>query len=172
MPTKPGQIKAYAAASYYESKLSKVMKRLGVSDFNWDHSRHEAWIEFRYKGNPYRFSRTVTQARATGQRIAYGSDCFAQLVLGLEDLARLVNRGIYDLQTWISGMKALPQYVEVPSCVAFFGFREVPSLQALHAAYRDKAPVLHPDTGGNQDDFNRLQAAYDQAKAFIGEKEV
>ena len=33
---------------------------------------------------------------------------FAQLVKTLEDIARMVERGIYDLSTWIEGMKTLP----------------------------------------------------------------
>ena len=51
-------------------------------------------------------------------KMAYGSDCFAQIVLSLEDLARMAERGIYELQTWLSGMQYLPPPVVVPErCV-------------------------------------------------------
>lgn len=161
----------YGTAVYYERKLKKVMERLSVDKYNHDYSRWESWVEFWYNGELHRFDQSVPKAGSKGVRLNSGTDCFAQLVLTLEDLARMVERGIYDLGTWISGMKALPSHVQVPSCLAFFGFTEVPGLEALHKAYREKAAVLHPDAGGSKEDFGKLQTAYDQAKAFIGKGE-
>lgn len=160
------RLKKYARPTgIYESKLGRVMKRLDISVYEWNHDRYEAWVQFRYKGNLYRFSKSVRNGD-----LKYGSDCFAQIVLGLEDLARLVKRGIYDLQTWIAGFKALPEHVELPSCLRFFGFTEVPSVDKVHDEYRKKALLLHPDSGGSADDFDKLTRAYEQALAFVGGK--
>ena len=116
--------KQYADASTYETKLKKVMERLNIKDFNWNYDRHGAWIEFRYKGSLYRFDHSVEKAKSRGVNITYGSDAFAQIVLALEDLARMVERGIYDLQTWVSGMKYLPPAIEIPSFFKTLGFME------------------------------------------------
>lgn len=87
--------KQYAEPAAYEAKLEKVMARLGVEcyDYNWD--RFSCWVEFYYKAQPYKFEHSVDNAQAHGVNIRYGSDVFAQVVLSLEDLARMVERGIY-----------------------------------------------------------------------------
>ena len=101
--------KQYAEPAAYEAKLEKVMARLGVEQYDYDWSRFECWVSFTYKGQLYRFSHSVQNAQEHGVNIKYGSDVFAQVVLSLEDLARMVERGIYDLGTWVAGMKYLPE---------------------------------------------------------------
>ena len=98
----------HGPASIYEHKLQQVMKRLAVDDydFNWD--RWNAWVEFNYRGQLYRLEHSVEKARAKGVELRYGSDAFAEVVLTLEDLVRIVERGIYDLENWLLGMKAAP----------------------------------------------------------------
>ena len=39
----------------YESKLKRVMERLGVKQYKYDWSRSECFIEFTYKNQYYRF---------------------------------------------------------------------------------------------------------------------
>jgi len=96
----------HGPASIYEYKLQQVMERLGVeeSNFNWD--RWSAWVEFTYCGEIYRLEHSVEKAGAKGVDLRYGSDAFAEVVLTLEDLVRIVERGIYELETWLLGMKA------------------------------------------------------------------
>lgn len=172
MAAKPsGPQRVYGPASQYEGKLRRVMERLDVKWFDWNHDRHEAWIEFVYRGEKYRFSYGVAQARESGQKLHFGSDCFAQLVLGLEDLARLVNRGIYELGTWIVGMKALPAGPSLAGCLVRMGFTEVPTCEQVEARWKSLVKSLHPDAGGNDADFIALQAAYQQALAFVGSPE-
>ena len=118
--------KKYAEPEFYEQKLKKVMARLGAQTYNWDYNRTGAWVEFTYKNQLYRFDYGVEKAKANGQSLSYGSDCFAQVVLALEDLARIVDRGIYDLQNWIAGMKALPQHTSLPGFCAVLGFDHMP----------------------------------------------
>lgn len=166
--------KKYAEASAYEAKLHKVMARLGIDadKFDWNYDRYGGWVTFFYKGQMYRFEQTIENAKAHKQDIAFGSDAFAQLVLALEDLARLVDRGIYDLQTWVSGMKALPEAsAHIPEFFRVLGFDTVPvSVEEIQRAYRAKARVVHPDAGGSPEDFNALQNAYEAALKYVGAK--
>jgi len=156
--------KRYAEPSTYEAKLEKVMGRLGVEWFDYDWSRRECWIEFRYKGAPYRFTHSVGNAQAHGVDIRYGSDVFAQVVLSLEDLARMVERGIYDLSVWVAGMKQLPPAQEIPVCFRIMQFTEKPtSAHEVQARYRQLVKAAHPDTGGSAEQFKALQDAYQQA---------
>lgn len=160
--------KQYGAAESYEGKLARVMERLGVKEHNFNWDRFGCWIEFRYKGQLYRFEHSVAKAKSKGIDLRYGSDAFAQLVLALEDLARMVERGIYDLGTWVEGMKFLPPVLEVPSFFKFLGFERVPGdLSEVMDRYRTLAKQMHPDTGGSQEDFIQLQKSVEQAKKYL-----
>lgn len=153
--------KQYGSPESYEAKLEKVMARLGVEEYKYDWSRFESWVSFVYKGKPYRFSHSVENARAHGVDIRYGSDVFAQVVLSLEDLARMVERGIYDLSTWVAGMKYLPAGDPVEPCFAALGFSERPkTAEDVTAQYRRMAKVMHPDAGGDETAFMVLSENY------------
>ena len=161
--------KQYADAGAYEAKLEKVMARLGVSaeryNYNWD--RWSCWVEFIHKGQLYRFDHSIDNAKKHGQDVRYGSDIFAQVVLCLEDIARMSERGIYELQTWIAGMKALPAPRDVPDCIKLLGFTEVPDAAGLKARWRQLAKASHPDAGGDETYFKRLANAYEQAEKLL-----
>jgi hypothetical protein len=164
--------KQYADPDVYERKLEKVMERLGVDDYNFNWDRWSCYIELRYKEELYRFDHGIEKSKERGMDLSYGSDAFAQVVLSLEDLARMVERGIYDLGTWVAGMKYLPPVVEIPSFFKFLGFTEIPTdITEVRARYRNLAKQMHPDSGGNVDDFKKLQQASEQAmKYFEGRK--
>ncbi|MDU0329246.1 hypothetical protein RW092_03400 [Paenibacillus sp. 3LSP] len=161
--------KQYAGPEFYEKKLAKVMERFGTEDYNYDWSRHGGWVEFRYRGQLYRFEHSVEKAQAKGQSIKYGSDAFAQIVLALEDLARLVERGLYDLQNWIEGMRFLPPPVEVPEYFKQLGFETIPGdVGEVEERFRVLAKQRHPDV--LKDDgtaFKRLQRAAEDAKRYF-----
>lgn len=164
-----GNKRIYADPDFYEKKLTKVMERFGVEQYNWDFSRSGGWVEFYYKGELYRFEQTVENARAHGVNLQYGSDAFAQLVLALEDLARIVvDRGIYDLSNWIAGMKALPAGGHLPEFFRVLGFDRMPvSAEEVKQAYRAKASVTHPDKGGSAEAFQAVDAAYRAAIKYM-----
>ena len=160
----------YAGLEYYEKKLDKVMSRFGVGegDYNWNCDRHGGWVEFRYKGELYRFEHTVKAAQAAGISISYGSDAFAQIVMALEDLARIVERGIYDLSNWVAGMKALPEKATLPYFCAKLGLDHIPvSADEVHHQYKRMAHLYHPDKGGSDAEFSALIAARDEALQFL-----
>ena len=163
--------KKYASAENYEAKLEKVMARLGITrdhyDYNWD--RFTCWVQFDYKGQLYRFEHSLKNAAAHGQKVHCGSDVFAQVVLALEDLARMVERGIYDLSTWVAGMKYLPPAPEIPDCFRVLGYDRIPeSREDVGQRYKQLAKSAHPDAGGSDEQFHVLKAAYDKAVEHFG----
>ncbi len=167
-----GEVKKFAGNMVgYEKKLDSIMRRLGIEDdqFDYSHGRFEAWVTFHYKGGFYRFEYSIDRAQERGFNIERGTDVFAMLVLGLEDLARLVERGLYDLQTWISGLKALPPAHSVPNWCLVFGFTEfVPaSMEQVDTAYRRLAQSLHPDKGGSETAMANLNGAREEARGYF-----
>ena len=162
--------KQYASPDTYEAKLARVMERMGVAEYNYDWNRHGAWVEFIRKGQMFRFDHSVEKARAKGFDLTYGSDVFAQLVITLEDLARMGERGIYELQTWLQGMKFLPPPVIVPECFTALGFAEIPSgSEEVEARFKNLAKKVHPDMGGSNEAFIALQKAAQEAVRYFDE---
>jgi len=161
--------KQYAEASTYEAKLEKVMQRFGADkyDYNWD--RFSCWVEFWYKGQLYRFEHSIENAKQHGSDVRYGSDVFAQVVLTLEDIARMTERGIYELQTWVAGLKALPKPKDIPECFKILGFNDIPQPEELKTRYRQIVKMAHPDAGGTQEYFLTIQNAYNQAEKTLAE---
>lgn len=162
--------KKYANLDYYSNKLNRIMKRFGIdeSKYNWNCDRFGGWVEFTYKGQLYRFEHSVKQAKEAGVNITYGSDAFAQIVLALEDLARIVERGIYDLQNWVAGMKALPEQATLPSFCAILGLTRLPeSKEEVHTQFKKMAKIFHPDSNGTEADFQKLNDAKEQAIAYL-----
>lgn len=156
--------KQFASPDAYEAKLARVMERMGADQYNYNRDRHMAWVEFRLNGQLYHFDHSVEKAKARGFKLTYGSDVFAQLVIALEDLARMGERGIYELQTWLAGLKFLPPPVVVPECFYALGFTEIPTdVEEVKARYKTLAKQLHPDAGGSEAAFVHLQEMTRQA---------
>lgn len=164
--------KLYGDSCFYEGKLSRVMDRLCVKSFEYDWNRYSAWVQFEYKGDIYRFDHSVQLALERGQKLQLGTDCFAQLVLALEDLARMVERGIYELSTWVVGMKCLPAPVHVPDFFQRMGFEYIPTYEECRERFRDLAKRLHPDAGGNSDEFKALMAARQRVETWFGKDDA
>lgn len=165
--------KQYASPDAYEAKLARVMERMGVTEYNYNWDRHMAWVEFRRKGQLFRFDHSVENAREKGFDLIYGSDVFAQLVITLEDLARMGERGIYELQTWLEGMKFLPPPVVVPDCLRVLGFDRIPdSAEEIRTRYRTLAKQAHPDSGGSESEFVVLQTAARAAVEYLAQQEA
>ena len=161
--------KQYADVDFYENKLKKVMERLGVTDYDYDWTRQTAYVSFMYKGAAYRFEHSVEKVNALGKmKLTYGSDVFAQLVLALEDLARMVERGIYDLSVWCAGMKFLPEKPSIPQCFKTFGFDDIPTEEELKSQYRALCKTNHPDSeNGSREKFEEIQESYQQCLKLL-----
>ena len=142
--------------SDYEKKLTRVMERMGVDKYNYDWNRAECYIEFTYHGQYYRFEHSLKKAEEHNQKITAASDLFAQLVISLEDICRMSERGIYELSTWIEGMKALPPKKDIPACFVTLLFDEIPKTkQETKKRYYELAKTSHPDKGGSNDVFKK-----------------
>lgn len=164
--------KQYGSISEYEEKLKRVMQRFGVAEdeYSYDWTRQTAFVQFKYKGQWYKFDHSIEKANASGkQKLVYGTDVFAQLVLTLEDLARMVERNIYDLSTWVSGMKYLPQKKELPACFGMLGFTGdvTPTVEELKKQYQCKQKLTHPDNGGSTEKFVQVQEAYRKCLDYL-----
>lgn len=158
----------------YEDKLKRVMERMGVKegDYSYDWTRTTAYIRFCLKGQWYQFDHSTDKANATGKfNLVYGTDVFAQLVIALEDLARMSERGIYELGTWLAGMKFLPEYRTLPDCFTKLGFEgnNVPSKNDLEARYKNLLKSAHPDGGGNTEEFMELQDNMKKCMEYISD---
>ncbi len=97
-------------------KLTRIMKCLNVSyfDYNWD--RSSCYIEFRYQDVLYKMEHSVEKANSKGaQVLRSGLDSLMELVESLEDLCQIIERGTYNLDTWLSGMKKSPLTEETPT---------------------------------------------------------
>ncbi len=155
----------------FEKKLARVMERLGASEFRFNWDRWSGWVDFKYKGEWYRFEHSVYKAQARGVKLQYGSDAFAQVVLSLEELARMVERGIYELSTWVAGMRFLPPPPVLPDCFKAMGFAEIPAIvDDVYERYRNLAKERHPDAGGSAEAFAKLKEAAEQATAYMRKK--
>jgi hypothetical protein len=160
--------KRYGPAQEYEKKLARVMERLGVTKFDWNCDRHGCWVTFMYKGETYRFDHSVENAQKHDQQIRFGSDAFAQVVLTLEDLARMAERGIYDLQIFVAGLKLLPAPVHLPECLRILQFDRIPSApEEIKARFLELAQTHHPDHGGDAEEFKKVVRARDEAIEYL-----
>lgn len=160
--------KQYGKTENYEKKLQNIMAEFGAEHYNYDWTRHDCFIEFSIAGQMYRFEHSIEKAKATGQKIAFVSDLFAQLVLALQDLLRLKKRGIYELSIWLEGMKLLPPPKQIADCYKALGFTEEPlSEEDIKRHYTALAKVVHPDVGGNAAEFDALNKNYLMCKELF-----
>jgi hypothetical protein len=167
--------KQYGAADQYEKKLEMVMKRFNVEsfDFDWNRKGH-CWIKFTIDGELFYFSHSVEQAKAAGIELKYGSDAFAQLVLTLEDLARANERRTFVLKKILGAMAMLEPPKEIPQCFKDLGFDEIPVDTRYIGAhgqvikqYRSLSHEKHPDNGGSNKEFVKLQESRDACLKYF-----
>jgi len=59
---------------------------------------------------------------------------------------------------------------DTPRCILALGLTLPCTSAEILAAYRSKVKTMHPDLGGDQREFLRLQTYFEQAMAFVAEK--
>ena len=153
----------------WEAKLDRVMTRMKAAPYSWNYDRTSAWIRFERNGEPYYLHQSIGRAGARQVDLYNGVDCLAQLVLTLEDLCRMGERGIYELGTFLAGFKALPPPPAIPEPFRRLGFAEEPtSVEQIRARFKTLTKVHHPDVaGGDATEFIALRAAYDAALQLV-----
>ncbi|TCL40000.1 hypothetical protein EV210_101200 [Anaerospora hongkongensis] len=159
--------KQYGAAAAYEKKLKRVMERFKVTEYDWNYDRHGGYVDVTYMGEKYRFEHTVAKAVEKGQKISFGSDAFAQVVLALEALARLSERGIYDFGQLSQGFKMLPAAIVIPDFFKTLGFAQIPTLEECKNQYKELIKTAHPDVGGSVEEFKKLTEAKRLAEDYF-----
>ncbi len=150
--------------SKYEKKLDSIMKNLKVSDYHYNWDRYGSWIEFHYKDNLYRLEHSIDKARLQGIIIQYGSEAFAQIVMALEDLNRAINRGVYDLDTWLAGVKLPPKSLKSCRFLEILGFTQQPSSkEEIWEQYDKRIKELELNENGNHLTAKMLKEAAEKA---------
>lgn len=66
----------------------------------------------------------------------------------------------------------LPAWVrkDTPRCILALGLTLPCTADDIRAAYRRKVKLLHPDLGGDRQEFLRLQSHFEQAIALIADR--
>ncbi|MCI0335101.1 MAG: hypothetical protein L0228_17975 [Planctomycetes bacterium] len=107
--------------------------------------------------------------------VTYLSLAFGLAALGYVSMAldiRAYLRSLRRALVVITGYRVeLPEWVrkDTPRCILALGLT-LPCTQAeVLAAYRRKVKRMHPDLGGDQREFLRLQAHFEQAMAFVAD---
>ncbi len=165
----PGR--SLSGASFYEYKLEQVMRRLAVDSYNYNWDRWGCYVDFIYRGERYCFEHSVKKAKERGIELRSGSEAFIQLVLTFEDLARILERGVYGLEKWVQGMRHQSSSAEgeVPGYFKVLGFEEIPSgpeeVQRRYQVMMERLPA----EGTGNDDLQRLKEAADQALRYFQE---
>ena len=157
--------------TFYKKKLKTVMEKFGIEKYDYDWGQKGAYVEFIYKGVARRFAQTIENMQAEGIRIYYGSDVFATIVLSLEDLYRMDKRGIYHIDDSMKGIPMLPAATRLPECFITLGFDGYPDMVVLKERWRTLSKAAHPDSGGNDEYFNKIRHAYEQAMEIIRQRE-
>lgn len=123
-----------------ERRLIKVMKRLKIEQYNFNWDRTSCFIEIQYQEHSYRIEHSLQKAKEKGiVMLRTGLDCLVQLVESLEDLSRIIDRGTYRLETWISSLKLLPE-------------NETPEFsEEVHIRYKSLGKRLPPIDNRNEE---------------------
>lgn len=140
------------------------MKNLKVNEYEYNWDRYSSWIEFQYKDNLYRLEHSIDKARLQGIIMQYGSEAFTQIVLALEDISRAINRGIYDLDTWLSGVKLPPKSLKSCRFLETLGFTRQPSsVDEIWEQYHKRINDLKPEENGSHLTAKMLKEAAEKA---------
>lgn len=167
--------KKYADKNYYQSKLEKIMIKLKAEKYNYHWSDKDAYIRFKYKGKWYELKHTLENAnkyRTSDNKLKYGSDIFAQLVLTLEDLQRMDEYNIYDLSDWLSKMQVYFKN-ELPDCFQKLGFigYVIPTEEQINTRFLEFMRVLKPENYfGDNDKYEELKEIKKECLKYIEEK--
>lgn len=109
---------------------------------------------------------TVTYLSLAFGLAALGYVC---MVLDIRAYLRSLRRAL----VVISGYRLdLPEWVrkDTPRCILALDLTLPCTSSDILAAYRRKVKTMHPDLGGDQREFLRLQTHFEQAMSFIAEK--
>ena len=171
----PNVIQFKTTQAEAKKKLERAMERLGAIELDYGqtfgNNDSMAWVQFRYKGQIYRFEYSRTKAAYYNKSVPDEKDLMIAIIYAIQDLAKIAERGVFDFGLLIQGFKHLT-FIELPSWAAFMGFTAMPiSFEQVSARYKWLVKgSMSPEK--NATDFHNLRTAYDVAKQFFGVKEA
>lgn len=91
---------------------------------------------------------------------------YACMVLDIRAYYRSLRRALVLISHY---RVELPAWVrrDTPRCIQALGLKMPCSTEEVLDAYRQKVKVMHPDRGGNRQDFLKLQQYFEQAMALL-----
>lgn len=168
--------KKYADHKFYQTKLSNIMKKLGIEKYKYQYTEDKAFINFKIGFSWYQINHTLKNAKINNPGITNGSDVFAELVLTMEDLLHISERNICDFKTWIAPFELKAGSIELPECFKKLGFdgRYMPSKKNVDYKFNDLAKVLDPSKNafGDAQKFEELLKMKEECYKFIEESEM
>lgn len=124
---------------FYKDEAARKIEEPGIA------------IYFKYKGN---------QVSLCCDQYLMPVENIWALVKTINALRGIERWGVSDfLNKTFTGFKELP----ASSCWSILGIKETQNTDLIKSVYREKALKLHPDKGGNNDEFTTLSKAYDEA---------
>lgn len=141
--------KKYADMNFYENKLNNIMDKLKITKFFYKWTKEDAIIKFKYKNKWYQLTQTMNNAnehRHNNDKIIYGSDLFAQLVLVLENLSIIYDYNICNFTDWISHLE-LKYDNNLPDCFRKIGFNNnlLPNQKILNSKISELKSIIGPN---------------------------
>lgn len=138
-------------------------------------------LQLRQDGLPYANQRQPADCgvaiyfRRGGRQMVFACDRWRKVEHNLRAVAKTIE-ALRGIERWgsaemmdqaFTGFEALPApgAGAALSCWAVLGVPAGSDRVTIDRAYREKAKVAHPDTGGSREAWERLRTAYDQALA-------
>jgi hypothetical protein len=91
------------------------------------------------------------------------------IAMHLDALRGMERWGVGTLDQAFAGYEALPENASVEAWWSVLGLAEPPRTDVeLKAAHREAVRRAHPDTGGSQEAFVRVQRAFEEGQAVLG----
>lgn len=161
--------KKYSDVKFFINKLNNVFKKLNIEKFRYKYGNDFAFVNFNIDKSWYQINHSTKNADKNTKSLA-GSDMFAEIVLSIEELSHLQDRGICSFQDIVSVFELKAGAVKLPDCFKKLGFdgRYMPSKKHVDYKYNDLAKVLHPDSAfGDMEKFNELNTAKEECYKFL-----
>jgi hypothetical protein len=138
-----------------ESDFIETFRKWGVKEWDLHSSSRRSQVILTYvvRNTPVRLEMNRFQTRAENARVLY---------LGVEAMRLNELRGITDVIQQAYLQLAAPAQSRDPWEV--LGVRPDADPDVIKAAYNAKAKKLHPDAGGNPEEFKALVAAWEAVR--------
>lgn len=140
--------KKYADMKFYENKLNNIMNKMNIEKFFYKWTKEDAYVKFKYKNKWYQIDHTLEKAnkhRPNNDKIVYGSDLFAQIVLVIENLSIINDYSILGFSQWISNFE-IKYDNTLPECFRKLGFVNnlIPDQKITNAKISELKSVFGP----------------------------